>query len=146
MSCSSSGLGHFGNGGHKCFLWKCFWNMLFMSIWWPEILHPGNYHVSECAMKGFCEWFRDMPIMAWPNICVGLPTISKWTSSIAHVFSWYLCGVYSWYLWSCVNMLKKTRVKIRKCSYQSFLSTDSLPRSPLPKRRCRNVPCRSSSS
>ena len=35
-----------------------------MSIWWPEIPHPGNYHVVECAMKGFFEWFRDMPVMA----------------------------------------------------------------------------------
>jgi len=25
---------------------------------------PGSYHFIECAMKGFCEWFRDMPIMA----------------------------------------------------------------------------------
>jgi len=42
-------------------------------------------------MRGFCEWFRDMPIIVWPNICTELPTISKWTSSISDVFSGYLC-------------------------------------------------------
>jgi len=45
----------------------------------------------ECAMKGFCEWFRDMPIMVCPNISVELPTISKWSRVISDVFSWYLC-------------------------------------------------------
>ena len=64
--------------------------MLFMSIWWQEIPSRLNYHVIECAMKGFCEWFRDTPIVVWPNICSRLPTISKWTSSIADV----LAGIY----------------------------------------------------
>ena len=98
-------MGRFVDGGRKwkVFLyvkiWKmCVWNMLFMSTWWPEIPRPGNNHVIECAMKGWCEWFRDMPVVTWPNIYAGLPTISKWTSSIADVFSWYLCGIY---LWSC---------------------------------------------
>jgi len=38
--------------------------MVFMSIWWPEIPRPGNYRVIECAMKGFCECFRDLTVMA----------------------------------------------------------------------------------
>ena len=38
--------------------------MLFMSVWWPEIPRPTNYHVIEYAMKGFCELFRDMAITA----------------------------------------------------------------------------------
>jgi len=115
-----------------------------MSIWCPEIPRPGNYPVIECAMKGFCERFRDMPIMALPNICARLPTISKWTSSISDVFSgWQLCGVFSWFcvLFICDLVLtckkKEKRVKIENCSYQSFLSTDSSL-----NRRRRNVPFR----
>ena len=118
-------MGRFADGGRKwkVFLyvkiWKmCFWNVLFMSTWWPEIPRPGNNHVIECAMKGWCEWFRDMPVVTWPNIYTGLPTISKWTSLIADVFSWYLCGIY---LWSCVckkgQELKLENVII-KVSYQ----------------------------
>jgi len=44
----------------KVFLKYTFYEHL---VAWPEIPRPGNYHVIECVMKGFCEWFSDMPIM-----------------------------------------------------------------------------------
>ena len=58
---------------------------------------PRKLSHYRSAMKGFCEWFRDMPIMVWPNTCARLLTISKWTSSISDVLAGicliFICGL-----------------------------------------------------
>ena len=95
-------------------------------------------------MRQFCEWFRNMPIMVWPNVCMELPIISKWTSSIFYIFSWCLCDyervmcdcqcheVYNVYCKQKNAFIKVVLLCSWKCSYQRFLLTDLSPKRPLP--------------
>jgi len=50
-----TGLGHFGDGGRKCFIGKkCFWNILFMSIWWPGRKSPAQEIITLSNV-----WWKD---------------------------------------------------------------------------------------